>query len=340
MLQVKIEKNIAHISLDRPNKLNALNKDLIEALSQCMDQVQANDQVKAIYLDSTSSKAFCAGGDVVDIYKKVQATGEDPIPYFEREFILDKKMAKFPKPIIVAYRGIAMGGGLGLSMDCPIRIADETTRMAMPEARLGMVPDVGMGYFFSRMDQAMALYMSLTGSQINGRDAKDLGWASHTISSTSWEAFEGDLFALDLEGLKREEILEKVQDLLGNYQKNLDPLHSPQDLEKIQDLFGAKTLKEIMERVKDRGGDLYQDLEEASLLSLALIYLKYSYGKNWTREETFDMDLKAIDYCFKEGDMMEGIRTVMVDKEDQPSFKYQDLEDLPWEDLHKLLGGE
>ena len=300
MLQIKIEKNIAHISLDRPNKLNALNKDLIEALSQGMDQVQSNDQVKAIYLDSTSSKAFCAGGDVVDIYKKVQATGEDPIPYFEREFILDKKMAKFPKPIIVAYRGIAMGGGLGLSMDCPIRIADETTRMAMPEARLGMVPDVGMGYFFSRMDQAMALYMSLTGSQI----------------------------------------LEKVQDLLGNYQKNLDPLHSPQDLEKIQDLFGAKTLKEIMERVKDRGGDLYQDLEEASLLSLTLIYLKYSYGKNWTREETFDMDLKAIDYCFKEGDMMEGIRTVMVDKEDQPSFKYQDLEDLPWEDLHKLLGGE
>ncbi|VFB16963.1 Probable polyketide biosynthesis enoyl-CoA hydratase pksH [Urinicoccus massiliensis] len=340
MLELKIEKNFAHISLDRPNKLNALNRDLIEAIDQCMDQVLENDRVKAVYLDSTSPRAFCAGGDVVDIYKKVQATGEDPIPYFEREFRLDKKMAKFPKPILVAYRGIAMGGGLGLSMDCPIRIADESTRMAMPEARLGMVPDVGMGYFFSKMDRAMALYMSLTGSQINGRDALNLGWASHTISSNSWENFEGDLFDLDLEGLSREEVLRKIQDLLGDYQKDLAPLHSPQDLEKIQDLFGAKTLKEIMERVKDRDGALYQDLEEASLLSLALIYLKYDYGKYWTREETLDMDLKVIDYCFKEGDMVEGIRTVMVDKEDQPSFKYQDLEGLPWEDLHRLLGGK
>lgn len=134
---------------------------------------------------------------------------------------------------------------------------------------------------------------------------------------------------MDLEGLKREEALEKARDLLGNYQRDPDSLHSPQDLEKIQDLLEARILRETMERIEGREGNPYQDPEEAFLLSLALIYLKYSYGKNWAQEEIFDMDLKAIDYCFKEGDMMEGIRTIMVGKEDQPPFEYQDLENPP-----------
>lgn len=154
--------------MDRPNRLNTLNKDLVGALSQGMDQVRTDSQVKAIYLDSASSKTFCAGGGVADIYKGVRVIGEDPIPYSEREFILDEKMAKFPKLTTVAYRGIVTGGGLGLSMDYPIRTADETTRMVTSEARLGVVPDVGMDRFFSRMNQAMTPYMSLTGSRING----------------------------------------------------------------------------------------------------------------------------------------------------------------------------
>ena len=340
MIQFEVKKNIAHICLDRPSKLNALNKDLLRELSQILDKVEEEEKIKAVCLDSTSPKAFCAGGDIVEIYKRVQATGEDPLPYFRREFIVDKRIAKFKKPVVACLQGVAMGGGLGLTMDCPIKIVDENTKMAMPEARLGMIPDVGMGYFFSNLPQGLALYLSLTGRTMNGQDAKNISWATHLISSDKWDSFKEDLFALDLSACDEKESLEKIKTLTDSYNTDIEPKYKEEDYREMDQLFGGDSLKEIFQEVKENRPDLYQDLEEASLLSLALIYLKYGYGKEWTREETFDMDLKVIDYCYHQGDMVEGIRTVMVDKEDEPNFIYYDLQDLPWKDLHELLKGE
>lgn len=175
------------ISLNRPKKLNSLNLNMVELILPRLREWEKSESAKLIVLKGEGEKALCAGGDVAALAQGIAdkgAEGSDAAThYFKEEFTLDHYMATYPKPIVALQDGITMGGGVGLSVHCPFRVATEKTMFAMPETNIGYFPDVGGTFFLSRLDGQLGLYLGLTSERLKGFDAMYAGVATHYVPS-------------------------------------------------------------------------------------------------------------------------------------------------------------
>ncbi|MAD21828.1 MAG: enoyl-CoA hydratase, partial [Halomonas sp.] len=175
---------IGEITLNAERSLNALTLEMIEEILPRLNQWQSDERVVAVLLDSAGEKAFCAGGDVVNLYKAIQGEGAADFPerFFENEYRLDYQLHTFPKPVICWGNGIVMGGGMGLLSGSSHRIVTETSRLAMPEVTIGLYPDVGASWFLNRLPGGAGRFLAMTGGQINAPDAVHLGLADRAIA--------------------------------------------------------------------------------------------------------------------------------------------------------------
>ncbi|WBW50661.1 enoyl-CoA hydratase/isomerase family protein [Peptoniphilus equinus] len=332
MIQTTIENGVAVIRLNRDEKLNALNFSMILELQDLLHHLAEDAQVKGLVLKG-GSKAFCAGGDVVDLYKHYIIRGKDPNPFFATEFKVDNQIETFPKPVVALVHGITMGGGVGLSCGADFIVADETTTWAMPETRLGIVPDVGVGYYLSKLPRPVALYLSLLGVSITGSDMMKLGLATHYVKSKSLIQLESDLIAC---GMATTADIRTVLDAyrVPTVTTALDKAKS--DIDRYFDSTTLEALLDNLSKGSDWGKDVYQWFQDKSPLSLKLVFGKYDVGKALTRQETFEMDEKILDYCYVTGNMGEGIRAAMIDK-DPPHFKPTSVQDVDDDVVSRLL---
>ncbi|WP_039856635.1 enoyl-CoA hydratase/isomerase family protein [Peptoniphilus sp. oral taxon 386] len=202
-----ISNNIGYLILNRTKKLNALNIDMIRELREKYCDFIKNDNVKIIVLKGNNNKNFCAGGDIVTLYKEYIINNNSPMFFFEEEFELDYLLFNSKKPIISFISGITMGGGVGLSITSSIVVADDTTKWAMPETRLGMIPDVGVGYYFSKIEKPLALYISLLGNILFGSDLTKLNIADFYIKNSSIRNIEIELEQFDFKNLSFDEMV-------------------------------------------------------------------------------------------------------------------------------------
>ena len=176
---------IVEIQLNAERSLNALTLDMIDLIQPKLDAWKEDDSVVCVLFDSAGEKAFCAGGDVVNLYKSMVGEGDPNFPtdFFTREYILDHTIHTYPKPIICWGNGIVMGGGMGLMNGCSHRVVTEKTHMAMPEVTIGLYPDVGGSWFLNHMPGRTGLFLGLTGNRMNAADALFLGLADRFIAS-------------------------------------------------------------------------------------------------------------------------------------------------------------
>ncbi len=168
--------NIACITLNNPKTLNALNTEMIQAMQVALDTCENDETIKAVLIQGSGEKAFCAGGDVVGMYHSMKETSAGDIPekaaqFFTNEYKLDYRLHTFPKPLISWGNGIVMGGGIGLAAACSHRIVTENSMYAMPEVTIGLYPDVAASWFFNRMPTNIGMYLGLTGARLNASDA-------------------------------------------------------------------------------------------------------------------------------------------------------------------------
>lgn len=342
-VKTELEKDgmIGKIRINRPEKLNALDGQTVQELHRRFNACEKDPKIKLIILLGTGEKAFCAGGDIKEIYEVEQETGRFPIDYFGEEFLLDKLVYHSDKIILSYTHGVTMGGGIGLSIGGDFIVTDETTKWAMPETALGLFPDVGVGYYFSRLPQAEALYLSLLGETITGVDAVELGLSTHYIKSEDWDIIYQDILSLKDSSLSTRDLKKEVKDILDRYIVEEKETKFQKNREAIKAFFSEDSLEKIVDKLKlgssDFAKESYKTIQEKCPVALQLVFYKYFAGKKWTREETFERDKELLIYCNKYGNMNEGIRSMMIDKDHNPKFSPSNLEEVDTEEIKELM---
>lgn len=315
------------VRLNRPKSLHALDESIVTALLDVFQDFHIDDAVKAIWLDSTTPKAFCAGGDVRKLRQLViNDEVETANKFFEQEYALDLLLHNYAKPVLVWGEGYVMGGGLGLFMAAPFRLVTPYSRLAMPEINIGLYPDVGATRFLADRG-AIGLFTGLTGSIMTAAGAYGIGWATHIcdaqrdnvlqkVLNIDWGHYPaGDFRAIDdtLNGMHR-----PVGP--GPLQNSLDVIHSvcrgvnfEHDYESIIGLSDARS---------DWLRQASENLQKGSPTTAALTWLLWQWGKqvhSWN--EIFELEIQISDWKIRHPDFVEGVRARLVDKDLSPEWK-------------------
>lgn len=341
MIKTEIKNKIGIIYLDRPEALNALNRYMIGKIEETLKSWEKDAAIKAVLFDSKNERGFCAGGDLKEIYVDYLKNDEakDKDVFFKEEFALDKYLMTYPKPIISHWFGVTMGGGIGLTIHSDLIIADQTVNWAMPETSLGFVPDVGLGYFISKLPQAMGQYVGLLGARLYPDDLLRYGFCHMVIDSKDYDELINRFMNMDTDSDNLiEDFKEKIQDL-SQFAKETE---NTKNLEEIEKHFSKDRVVEIKKSLEASHSDFAKEslavLNNRDPFMLEVQFKKYFLGKKLTKQETIDLDLEIIKYGRKTGALEEGIRSVLIDKDKNPKWPTKSLEDVDQEDVDRLLG--
>jgi len=334
-------KKIAIATLNSPRSLNALSGEMIDVLYPQLLQWQQNDDISVVFLQGSGEKAFCAGGDIVHMYNAMQKQpGEYSVEieeYFTKEYQLDYLIHTFNKPFIVWGNGIVMGGGLGMMVGASHRVVTETSRIAMPEISIGLYPDVGGTRFLNNMPDSCGLFLGLTGASINAADAKYSKLADHFILSEKKNAFLAQLQTVnwgDTVSLNHEKLsnLMQEQEMLSNSQLPVSHLKAQKSLiehvmshDNIADIVNAIVSVEVEDKWFNRA---QKSLKHGSAISGHIVYRQLAEGKNLSLADCFRLELNLSVKSGQYGEFVEGVRALLIDKDNQPQWKFTSIEEV------------
>lgn len=179
----RVEGRTGIISLNRPAAIHALTTPMCQAMTEALTRWIDDPAVDAVMIDHAEGRGFCAGGDIRMLATSGAADGVEARAFFFVEYRLNHLLFVYPKPIVAFMDGITMGGGVGLSLPARYRVATEKTRFAMPETGIGLFPDVGGGWFLSRLPGRVGQFLALTGARLDGAECHALGLATHYLPS-------------------------------------------------------------------------------------------------------------------------------------------------------------
>ncbi len=177
------EGAVGRIRLNRPKAIHALTQGMCETMSEALLGWRDDPEVEAVLIDHAEGRGFCAGGDVVMLAQSGAEDGREAAAFFHAEYRLNHLLFTYPKPTVAIIDGITMGGGVGISLPCTYRVATANTRFAMPETGIGLFPDVGGGWYLSRLTGRVGQFMALTGARLDGAECHYLGLATHYVAA-------------------------------------------------------------------------------------------------------------------------------------------------------------
>ncbi|WOX04527.1 enoyl-CoA hydratase/isomerase family protein [Microbulbifer pacificus] len=341
---------LGKLTLNLPKALNALNLDMIDLMAAQLDEWESDDSLACIWIEGAGDKALCAGGDVVALHRESGSYGDDKAgqfveDFFTREYRLDYRIHTYPKPIVVWGSGIVMGGGIGIMSGASHRIVTETTRMAMPEISIGLFPDVGGSWFLNRMPGRTGLFLGLTGAQFNGTDALYCGMADRLLPSESKDLLLNGLAALDFTTDPAQNhvlVSKQVQSLeLAADAQPAPNLRTHYDV--IQELTDGATLPEVYRAIAAYSGD-DKWLQRASAtmqagcpLTAWIVWEQLRRGRHMSLAQVLQMELAlAVNMC-SSGQVKEGVRALLIDKDRNPRWQPATLEEVTWEQVERCF---
>jgi enoyl-CoA hydratase/carnithine racemase len=328
-----IRNHIAFITLNRPAAMNALSLGMIGQLRSLLDNHAVDPQVRAVLVTGAGDKAFCAGGDIRSLYQSFRKSDSLYQQFFIAEYPLDYVLYSYPKPYAVLMDGITMGGGLGLAQGSALRIVGDRTRIAMPEVAIGFFPDVGASFFLSRLPGMIGIYLALTGVQIRGADALYSQLADVYLPSAAAESLTEDLTALtwgeDWNVALRRFIHARAA--VGLPAPSLSVLRPA-----IDEHFSRPTVLAILESLGAEARPQYTDwaqqtaklLHSRSPTMLCVTLRQLQLGKTMSLAACFRMELAMGRQCFEQGDFLEGVRALLIDRDKSPRWTPSRVEDV------------
>lgn len=330
-ISIRITGRTGRITLQRPKALNALTYQMILDIEKAIDAWATDDQVAMVVIDAEGDKAFAAGGDIRDLYDAGMAGDFDfGRTFWADEYRLNHKIFNFPKPYAAFMQGFTMGGGVGVSCHGSHRIVGDTSRIAMPECGIGLVPDVGGSLILARAPGRLGEYLGTTGARMDAGDAIYAGFADYYIPEEAWPGIIG--------------MLERTGDwtLIDAAAQSVpaSKLATQQDL--IDQHFGGETIGDILRSFdrdpSDWTAEVENKLSQGSPLSIACtIELIHRVRPRDTIEAALSEEYKFTARATEHGDFLEGIRAAIIEKGHQPVWKRASLGDVTGLDQSRML---
>ncbi len=324
----RIENGVGRITLNRPKALNALNLAMCEAMTAALLEWRDDPAVTMVLIDHAGERGFCAGGDIRMIAESGASDAVAARAFFHAEYRLNDLLFRYPKMVVAVIDGIVMGGGVGISMPADVRIATERTTFAMPETGIGLFPDVGGGWFLPRLPEPeRGTWLALTGARLKGRDTVAAGIATHFVDSDKVEALKA---AIIRDGLGALDGLATTGDPIVPVPGILIPL------------FGHDTVEAVFDALAADGGDwpmaqlaLLKTRSPQSLkVTLRQLRLGAAMG---SFADNMAMEYRLGGRVVRTHDFQEGVRAVIVDKDNAPQWSPATLEGVSDADIDALF---
>ncbi|KAL1986502.1 hypothetical protein VTN96DRAFT_6261 [Rasamsonia emersonii] len=341
---------VRSIELNRPKKLNSLNASMARKIIPRLLEWEKSQLANIIIILGAGSKAFCAGGDVTALAQQNKEGPEGQqksADYFALEYQLDHLIATYSKPYVAIMDGITMGGGVGLSVHAPFRIATERTVFAMPETTIGFFPDVGGSFFLSRLDGEIGTYLALTSERLHGVQTLYAGIATHYLHSSvlgNLTARLSELVFKDYASLP--ERLDLVNKTIAEFSTGLPPIDEEPILLRgslrnaIDRCFKYNTVEEIIKALenetknKEWAQKTLETLSMRSPTSLKVTLRQLRLGKKWGIAETFRREHQIAAKFMRHPDFVEGVSARLISKPPtQAKWQPDSLEAVTNEDV-------
>jgi len=328
----RVSSGVGVITLNRPKALHALNRTMCEIMIAALQAWREDEAVQSILIDHSGERGFCAGGDIRMIAESGAGDASEAKAFFDLEYKLNHLLFDYPKAVTAIVDGIVMGGGVGISEPADVRIATERTTYAMPETGIGLFPDVGGGWFLPRLPGQTGVWLALTGARLKAADTVFLGIHTHYLPTDALEAFRAILSADPAYPI---DVADGLEDDAGEA-----PIEA--HLEAIDRLFAFDTVEEIFAALEADGSE-WALAQLATLKTKSPQSLKVSLRQLRTgaKLETFAENM-AMEYALggrvvRTPDFQEGVRAVIVDKDNAPKWSPADLSGVTDETLDALF---
>jgi len=317
----RIESGVGLITLNRPKALHALNRTMCEAMTKALLSWHGDDAVQSVLIEHAGERGFCAGGDIRMIAESGAGDASEARAFFKVEYRLNHLMFEYPKPITAIVDGIVMGGGVGISEPADVRVATERTTYAMPETGIGLFPDVGGGWFLPRLPGQTGVWLALTGARLKAADTVALGIHTHFVPVDRVEPLKAALLAHPSEP-------KIIADTMAS---DPGPAPTATHREAIDRLFAFDTVEAIFAALEADGSDwaLAQlgVLKTKSPQSMKVTLRQLRIGATLTSfADNMAMEYRLGGRVVRSHDFQEGVRAIIIDKDNTPDWSPAGLE--------------
>lgn len=319
-IEIRIEGRAGRITLDRPAALNALSYEMCLAIDAALIAWAGDDRVALVVIDAVGDKAFCAGGDIAQMYATGMAGDYDyGRRFWGDEYRMNARLFHFPKPVVSLMQGFTMGGGVGVGCHASHRVVCETSQIAMPECGIGLVPDVGGTLLLARAPGRLGEYLGVTGARMGPGDAIHAQFADYYIPRAAWPALIAALCATgDWEAVDRAALPPPDS-----------PLAAAQDA--IDGLFAGETIRDVMNllrlsasAVAARALDMIG--RNSPLAVACTIELVHRARLRDTIDHALEQEYRFSYRAMEHGDFLEGIRAAIIDKDKSPKWRHAGID--------------
>jgi len=325
--KIREEGRAGRITLTRPRALNALTHDMVLDIEAALDRWRERRGLDLVLIDAEGDRAFCAGGDIQRMYETGRAGDLDYGRRFWRdEYRMNAKLAEFPKPVVTFLQGYTMGGGVGVGCHATHRVVCETSKLAMPEVSIGLIPDVGGSLLLARAPGRLGEFLGLTAHRMTAGDAIHAGFADHFVPREGWPALTAELCGTGDASAVARAAQPAPKSALAGWQARIGPC------------FAGETLDEIMGALPDpapepldrAGSDMAGHSPLAMACALRIIRtVRETGGIRTALEHEYRYTARSM----SRGDFLEGIRAAIMDRDGAPRWRHETWRDIPEGDI-------
>ena len=330
---IEVRNRVGYLTLNRPAGLNAVNLPMVRTLHRQLLDWADDTSVVAVVLRGAGEKAFCAGGDIRSLYDSYRNGDSLHLAFFEEEYALDQYIHAYSKPLLALMNGFVLGGGMGLVQGAGLRVISERTRMGMPEVGIGYFPDVGGSYFLPRLPGNLGIYMGVTGNHVGSADALLAGLADYCVPYERFAELQQKLDQQDWRGPVGETLAELAASM-GTQALPDAPFETL--LPAVDEHFSHDSVAAIRDSLASESRPQYLDwavetlrvIDSRSPLAVCVTLEMLRRGRELSLAECFRMELHLDRQWFDQGDIVEGVRALLVDKDRNPRWNPPTLSEV------------
>jgi enoyl-CoA hydratase len=313
---ISSEGGVGRLTLNRPKAIHALTLAMCDAMSEALLGWRADPAVRLVLIEHGEGRGFCAGGDIRAIWESGRKDGEDARRFFHSEYRMNHLLFTYVKPSVAFMDGITMGGGVGISLPCRYRVATERTIFAMPETGIGLFPDVGGGWYLSRLPGRVGQFLAVTGARLDGAECVAMGLATHYIPSDALAEVKTRIIADP----------QAIEAILDAAAVPPPPARIVGNREKIDRLFASDRYEDVLAALEADGSN-WAGKELATLATKSPQAIKVSLRLLAQGRDHVDfadelrVEYRLAAHVCQRHDFIEGVRALIVDKDNAPRWE-------------------